>query len=298
MKASEGFLHVIKPGFYSTIQDKGRPGYGMWGIPSSGAADRISFDLANRLLNNDPNSACLEMTVSGGEYQFNGPTNIVLTGAQTDLYLNGSPIELNTVYHVKKQDELQIGRFEKGARMYLGVYGGFKTEEVLGSRSWFKGITKDIKLNKFDSLSFKRQPKPQDHHRSSVKPNQSHFTNNTLEVYKGPESTQLSSDQMNQLLNEEFEISQQQNRMGVQLSNLLPNELKEIITVPVYTGTVQLTPNGRIIILMQDAQVTGGYPRIFQLSDPIAISTLAQKQPGQKIKFKLLQNELEKNEEK
>ena len=75
--------------------------------------------------------------------------------------------------------------------------------------------------------------------------------------------------------------------MAYQLKEPLENELTSIITSLVLPGTVQLTPSGKLIILMRDCQTTGGYPRILQLSED-SINRLAQKFTGDKINFILI----------
>ncbi|MDA9356835.1 biotin-dependent carboxyltransferase family protein [Flavobacteriaceae bacterium] len=74
--------------------------------------------------------------------------------------------------------------------------------------------------------------------------------------------------------------------MAIQLSNLLVNNLDSIITSLVIPGTVQLTPNGRLIILMRDCQTTGGYPRILQLTEK-SINCLAQLKKDSSLSFSL-----------
>jgi hypothetical protein len=66
--------------------------------------------------------------------------------------------------------------------------------------------------------------------------------------------------------------------------NSLENDLPSMLTSAVLPGTVQLTPSGALIILMRDAQVTGGYPRVLQLMDE-GISCLAQKVVGERVRF-------------
>ena len=78
--------------------------------------------------------------------------------------------------------------------------------------------------------------------------------------------------------------------MAYQIKELINNELKEIITSFVIPGTVQLTPSGKLIILMRDCQTTGGYPRILQLSAS-SIDKLSQKLMNESIMFKLLDNQ-------
>jgi allophanate hydrolase subunit 2 len=75
--------------------------------------------------------------------------------------------------------------------------------------------------------------------------------------------------------------------MGIQLDELVMNELEDLPTNPVFPGTVQLTPSGKIIVLMRDAGVTGGYPRILQLTED-SINRLAQKKTGDSICFQLI----------
>ncbi|MEK9613648.1 MAG: allophanate hydrolase, partial [Flavobacteriaceae bacterium] len=112
------------------------------------------------------------------------------------------------------------------------------------------------------------------------------WKNNDLSVFKGPEFDQLPKVIQHKLITRTFHIHSNNNRMGYQLKEKIEVNLSQIWTAPVLPGTVQCTPEGRIIILMRDAQVSGGYPRIFQLSDP-AIDCLAQKSTGDPIQFKI-----------
>ena len=49
---------------------------------------------------------------------------------------------------------------------------------------------------------------------------------------------------------------------------------------------VQLTPSGKVIFLMRDCQITGGYPRILQLTEK-GINQLSQKTTNNKFRFVL-----------
>ena len=74
--------------------------------------------------------------------------------------------------------------------------------------------------------------------------------------------------------------------MAYQLIETFENDLKPIITSAVLPGTVQLTPSGKLIVLMRDCQTTGGYPRVLQLK-ALALDVLAQKFTGNNIEFVL-----------
>jgi len=108
----------------------------------------------------------------------------------------------------------------------------------------------------------------------------------TIEVYPGPEFSLLSDKQKKQLTNTILYVTPQSNRMGILLDGLVVSNVKEIITAPVQPGTVQLTPSGKCIVLMRDAQTTGGYARVLQLSNE-GINRIAQKRPGETLNFKL-----------
>ena len=86
-------------------------------------------------------------------------------------------------------------------------------------------------------------------------------------AFKGPEYDMLNSNQKEFISSNIFKISNNYNRMAIQLSDLLVNNLNPIITSIVMPGTVQLTPAGSLIILMKDCQTTGGYPRILQIEE-------------------------------
>ncbi|MDG1218724.1 MAG: biotin-dependent carboxyltransferase family protein [Flavobacteriaceae bacterium] len=276
-------IKVIKPGLYSTIQDKGRKGQQSYGIPYSGSMDSFSSDLANKILNNSINSAVLEITMVGPVLEFINETVICVTGANLSPLLNNKIIKMNNPIYVKPYDVLSFGVLKSGLRSYIAILGGFKTEKVFGSRSMFKNITKAVKLAKNDVLNFN-----EDIIFKSSKINLHKISNidNEIKAYKGPEFDMLDSNQKDFVLSKKFVISNNYNRMAIQLSDLLINNLDPIITSIVMPGTVQLTPVGKMIILMKDCQTTGGYPRILQV-DEKSINSLAQLKKDSHLWFSL-----------
>ena len=278
---------ILSAGLQTTIQDIGRKEFRSFGVPISGAMDKFSLILANKLLNNEEGSPVMEITISGPKILFEDNTLIVVTGANISPKLNEQPIELNLVYEVKATDVLSFGKLIFGSRAYLGVKGGFKTENKLDSYSYFKGVTSRSIVKKGDRLKISNYNSEFKITSSKVKVKESHFNVNRLEVTKGPEFSRLSKKHREILFSKNFEIDNLNNRMGYQLKNeYFIIEKSEIITSAVIPGTVQLTPSGKLIILMRDCPTTGGYPRILQLTD-IAINQLAQKKTGNIIKFDL-----------
>ena len=279
-------IKVLKAGFYSSIQDFGRYGYQEFGVPFSGVMDRKAAAFANSLVGNSEDEAVLEMTMLGASLQFSVNTYIAFSGAQMDAKLNGVGAMNNSLIAINPGDILSFGKLKLGFRCYLAVLGGFNTETVMKSKSMYPNITKASRLLKNDELAINASSLENQNTYSRIRYDESYMNSSTLEVYGGPEFENLTDTQQNELLSTCFTISNNNSRMGYQLNENLQNDLMAIITGPVIPGTVQLTPSGKLIVLMRDCQTTGGYPRVLQLSET-AINSLSQKYTGQAISFKL-----------
>lgn len=278
-------IKVIKEGLFSTIQDTGRFGFKNIGVPVSGAMDQSSAKLANLLLGNDESSAVLEMTLVGPTLEFMNDTYISITGADMNPSLNKKKVLLNKQLFVNKGDILYLSHSSNGMRTYLGIKGGFNSEKKLGSKSFYKGITKSEKLIKNDKIKFDQtinSPMKTNKNINDFKINRK----SKINVFKGPEFDSLDSNSRDLIFKTHFTIGIN-NRMGYNLVEAIDNKIPSIISSPVMPGTVQLTPSGKLIILCRDCQTTGGYPRILQL-DKNSINRLSQKTIGEIINFKLV----------
>ena len=275
-------IAILHPGIYCSVQDQGRFGHTKIGVPQAGCADAYAAKMANALLKNHEKDALIEITFGQGEFKFTSDTYICLTGGDFSPKLNGKLIKMQSVYFIKKDSVLSFGKRVYGARVYLSVQGGIQTETVYGSRSFFDGITQQ-KLGKGAMLPILPVKERTETSLSKVRVTDKHFTTLYLPCLKGPEFFKLNQEQQRKLFTP-FSISDDNNRVGYRLKESLENNLSSILTSAVLPGTVQLTPSGKCIILMQDCQVTGGYPRILQLSE-IAIARVSQKISGDEIQF-------------
>jgi len=275
-------IAILHPGIYCSVQDQGRFGHTKIGVPQAGCADTYAAKMANALLKNHEKDALIEITFGQGEFKFTSDTYICLTGGDFSPKLNGKLIKMQSVYFIKKDSVLSFGKRVYGARVYLSVQGGIQTETVYGSRSFFDGITQQ-KLGKGTMLPILPVEERTETSLSKVRVTDKHFTTIYLPCLKGPEFFKLNQEQQRKLFTP-FSISDDNNRVGYRLKESLKNNLSSILTSAVLPGTVQLTPSGKCIILLQDCQVTGGYPRILQLTE-IAIARVSQKITGDKIQF-------------
>ncbi len=281
-------ITIEQAGFYTTIQDKGRVGVAYLGIPESGAMDKKALQLANALINNSEETAVLEYTLVGPVIRFNCERHFVITGGITDASLDAQAVYNHKIYLAHKGQILKISRITEGCRGYLSIAGGVLSNSVLGSRSMYIPITENTVITKGTKLNIGASTYGTiKGARINITKTTTYLTTQELEVYKGPEHSLLSKIQSKEFKNTKYTVSKLWNRMAVQLKEAMVHTIPSIQTGPVLPGTVQLTPAGRIIILMRDCQTTGGYPRIFQLSEK-AIHVLAQKKQDDVVSFLLI----------
>ena len=283
-----GELEVLHPGLYSSIQDLGRNNFRKFGVPQSGVMDSYAAKKANLILSNSETDPVLEITQMGPKLKFYSPTRIAICGAALSPKINNIEFSNNKLIPVASGDILSFGKRIFGCRAYIAIAGGFISEKVLNSYSWYNEITESSILNKGMHLKYPEVKILSNRLNASLKVDTSYIRSNSIKVYKGPEHDLLSLSQKELLLNTEFTVDVSNNRMAIQLTEPLHNKLKPIITGPVLPGTVQLTPSGKLILLMRDCQTTGGYPRILHLSED-GINTISQKVTGESFKFQLNQ---------
>lgn len=279
-------IEVLSSGLLSTVQDRGRLGYTGYGVPVSGVMDQYSAGVANLLLHNPVGAAVLEITLQGPKLCFRKATRITVGGLGARITLDEKEVRINEPQGVRKGQTLQIHRITRGARVYLAVKDGFRTEEVLNSRSFYAAVTGQSKIKAGDQLPFRVYEDEVFHSHATVKFDKERYRSHTLEVFPGPEWKLLPGKIQKELQGSVFHISKHNNRMAYQLREKIENAIAGIYTQPVLPGTVQFTPAGNLIILMRDCQITGGYPRIFQLTED-SLNRLAQKKMGEEIQFRL-----------
>lgn len=249
-------LEITKPGLLTTIQDAGRRGSHFYALPTSGAMDPNAAAIALLLLDQDPASPLIECTSLAPSICFYGPARIALTGADFHWTLNGHSVPLNTALEVQDGDVLNGKHARDQLRGYIAVAGDWQGDKVYGSHSTYLngrfGGWQGRALQKGDRLEWRWE--------TAVSKDGIPL----IPIQKGPEYDLLSPAAQTQLVSTPYEIAPDSNRMGARLigpvldcsSYQLPD------SVPVLPGFIQLPPSGQPIVVLQDGQVTGGYPRI------------------------------------
>ena len=290
-------LRIIKNGLLDTIQDEGRYGYQHLGINPGGAMDNISMRVANMLVGNDPCEAVIEMHFPAAEIFFEQSALIALSGADFSAMINTHPVALNKPLMVQEGSVLRFTKNISGCRVYFSIQGGFVADEWLASCSTHL----KVKAGGFAGRALQR------YDRILLKQNMAHtFVNeeeafrilpwqaNTTDLYtmgnfhfiQGAEYAYLDEPSKAHLEAGVFIISKQSDRMGYRLEGpvIQLTTPMELISTAVTKGTIQLLPDGQLIVLMADHQTTGGYPRVAHVISA-DIPSLSQTGVGQKIVF-------------
>ncbi|WP_053224217.1 5-oxoprolinase subunit C family protein [Roseivirga seohaensis] len=285
-------LHFLKPGLQTTIQDLGRHGVQDLGIPINGAMDKASAQLANHLVGNSADSQVLEITLLGPKIQFEGQCQIAITGADLSAEINGNTIPLFRTINIEHGDVLSFGKPLTGCRAYLAINGKWDIQSWLGS---FSASATNTAQTTPDSIIVKDQileiirGKDQPIITISESERPSLSIEAPIKVYPGPEFEAFSAVEKQSFFGDRFTIGQDSNRMGYRLKEALNGYTKkeEVISSGVIPGTIQITNSGQPIVLMADAQTTGGYPRIANVSST-ELDRLAHFKPGDTVRFELI----------
>lgn len=292
---------IIKPGILDTIQDLGRTGYGSWGINPGGVMDRYAAQVANLLVGNCGHEAVMEVHFPGPQILFEQNTLIAITGADFSPTVNDEKIPTWQPIVVRKNTVLQFPSLTKGGRCYISVHGGYCADKWLNSYSTHLkaaiGGWQGRALKKGDELPFKENTV----YFAGLLKEESNFEIlpwrvNAEKVYRFPheigfipghEWDRLSSSAQNNFLENNFLIHPSSDRMGYQLKGapLALEQSIELVSSAVSFGTVQLLPNGQLIVLMADHQTTGGYPRVAHVISA-HLPKLAQLRPSDSVQFR------------
>lgn len=261
-------IYIEKAGLQTTIQDLGRFGLRSFGIPISGAMDANAHQLANKIVGNDINAPTLEMTLKGDKIHFLNHANIAITGGDMTAKLNGSHCQMYQIVEVKAGDILSFGFAKTGCRTYLAIQGRIKADFDFNSYSTYIygkfGGYKGRKLANDDIITIEKDF----YENEKVKVDKNEIpiiTSNILvRVIPAPEFDWFDSSMIEQFLNTTYKVTADNNRMGMKLygSPIHLKEPRKMISSPTALGTIQVLPNGQLIVLLHDGQTTGGYPRI------------------------------------
>jgi KipI family sensor histidine kinase inhibitor len=282
---------VVRPGLFTTIQDRGRWGHQADGVPVGGALDRVSHSAANALVGNDADAATLEVTLLGPELRFECDAVVAVTGADLGARVDGADVALNSTITCRRGAVLRFGERRSGSRAYVAVDGGIDVEPMLGSRATSVlcglGGVDGRAIVAGDRLPLGASARPE-RVRRVVDPAPVPHGGARVRVLPGPHQEFFPDVAFDHLQRGRFTITPRSDRMGYRLEGArLPRmEGREMISDAAFIGGIQVPSSGEPILLMTDRQTTGGYPQIATVITadlPLA----GQLAPGDWIEFEI-----------
>lgn len=266
-----GKVSIMSTGPLATLQDVGRPGYRKYGIPSSGAMDKEWMAWANRAVGNSEDFPVIELALGGMTLEVLEATELSVVGA--DMKVNG--VKTTAAVTLMKDDKIEISQPSHNYA-YVAIGGALEGRQDFGSISTYVmagfGGLDGSPLKKGDVLLTQGSGTID----SLAKPMERDCQSAMVRIMKGPEWSSLKElpDRVT------FKVDPSSDRMGIRLKgSTLLSDYKELASSAVIPGTVQLPASGEPIILMNDCQTTGGYPRIAKVLDE-DLGKLAQVKPG------------------
>ena len=285
-------LIVTNAGVLSLIQDAGRYGAFNLGLTNGGPADSLAFYWANRLCSNELNSTAIEISLGGLELTAQVDCVIAVTGAPMPLTLNGQPKALWCSFLVKAGDAISLGFTPLGVRCYLAVAGGFDIKPSFGStatvcRESVGGLNGD-KLVKKDVLPCQAVSKADYRLKQLMLPEheQPEYANEVkLHTVLSYQHAHFSNIEKRVFFSSEYQISKHWDRMGYRLQGrAIKADVAGILSEGICYGAVQIPADGQPIVLLNDRQTIGGYPKIGAVISQDC-AKLSQCRQGDKVRF-------------
>jgi antagonist of KipI len=293
---------AIRAGFLTSVQDLGRPGFRQFGVSLGGALDAHALRVANLLAGNDESAAGLEITFGGLRLRFSDDRIVAWGGGEFKARVGSTPLDAGHPALVRAGEEFSIEPPALGCRAWLAISGGIDVPLVLGSRAGdlragFGGIdgrplrdseqvplgenTPRVKglIDKLRSEQIGRWKPPHDWSNTAQRAP-------TLRYIRGADSDRFVNAARQSFSSESFFVSPDSDRMGIRLDGpqLERTEDVDLLSEAVAPGTVQVPPNGRPILLLNDCQTIGGYPKIAHVIT-VDLPITTQLCPGDRVRF-------------
>lgn len=281
---------VERPGLTTTLQDLGRPGHAALGVSRSGALDHRSLRAASRLVGNASGAACLE-TYGGLRLRAVGELVLAITGAEVTATIRPAPRPADSCppaalsrprsapllqpFLLDDGETLELGFPRRGSVAYVAVRGGFAVEPVLGSLSTdllsglgplplVAGDVLPIGESPFGAVdpSWLDRPGP-GAGETELLPATGRTV--TLDVVLGPHTPMFTGQALERLLDQEWEVTPESNRVGFRLHGEQPLprlDHRQLESAGMASGALEVPSNGQPVLFMADHPLTGGYPVI------------------------------------
>lgn len=288
-------LKVLDPGLHTTVQDLGRFGYQAQGVPVSGALDSLSVRLANALVGNPAKTPVLEALGSGPALEVAATAiRVAVAGASASLVTDDGKRVIPAWQSVRlaRGAVVRIVLGRESACAYLATEGGIAVAPVLGSASTYVrarlGGFQGRALRRGDLVPVPTEQAAECEERRLPSPPAA-AGDQPIRIVLGPQQERFTKAAVAALLNAEFRVSNNADRMGMRLDGPMLRHRGgwDIVSDAIATGAIQVPGSGQPILLLADHQTTGGYPKIATIVSA-DLSVVGRRRPGDAIRFRAI----------
>ncbi|WP_439685415.1 Urea amidolyase related protein [Cupriavidus oxalaticus] len=266
-------LKVKGTGLQTVFQDPGRHGQAGQGVSASGAMDQAALKAANRLVGNASDAAALETIGTGLQLQSVGESVLAVTGADAPLTVRTADgrqwdAPNHQAVALADGDTLTIGQPLAGARCYVAARGGFAVAPVLGSCATDTlarvgpaplAVGDVIDLRPAPAGAIVGAPEMPAEDLPTLEQEV------VLDVVLGPRTDWFTTESVERLAAQRWQVTPQSNRVGLRLAGEVPLERAvagELPSEGTALGALQVPPSGQPVLFLADHPLTGGYPVI------------------------------------
>ncbi|MCP5268875.1 MAG: biotin-dependent carboxyltransferase family protein [Zoogloeaceae bacterium] len=284
-------MTVVFPGALASLQDKGRSGLRRAGVPLSGALEPAWLRLANALAGNAEKGPAIEFF--GGGLQLKAEEVPVLLGLAgfftADVIGRDGSRRSVTSWRslvLAPGEQLRCGMTTQGRLAYVAV-SGLQAPRLLGSASTYARAGIGRLLAAGDRLEVAA---------AAAVPAQGlailpEYDTLPVRVVLGPQADYFDEAALAMFAANEYRVTAESDRMGMRLDgpplSHRPDKGVEIISDATVPGSIQVPGNGKPIVLLNDGQTAGGYPKIATVisADLPRIAVLSA---GQSVRFRVV----------
>jgi biotin-dependent carboxylase-like uncharacterized protein len=261
-------IEIVEAGIATTVQDRGRPGYGHLGVPPSGAVDPELAALTNRLVGNPPDAALIETC---------GNLMLRVTGAV--LIATSSELAPTSM---RAGESLRLPVDPERLWQYVAVRGGIDVPPVLGSRA-----TDTLSgLGPAPPTAGQLLPiGPEPHAPVAVDRAPRVDAVRAVRLSPGPRLDWFEPASFERFLVGSWTVTES-SRIGVRLSGvrLTRRVTRDLPSEGLVRGAIQLPPDSDPVMLLADHPTTGGYP-VIAVVHPADVAIVAHTAAGRSVRF-------------
>jgi biotin-dependent carboxylase-like uncharacterized protein len=281
-------VEIVQPGLLSLLQDRGRFGQAALGLTTGGPMDPVAANIANRLLQNPADATLIEVSFGGLSLRADTDIQVAVTGATLPLAVDDQEQAMWRVLTIAAGSTLTLGFSEVGCRSYLAIRGGFDIAPTFGSsatvvREQIGGLD-GARLKAGDRLPLTPataveplwlapELRPRYHRRCTVR------------VIPGYQQKHFPRLEQRRFYASEYQVSERSDRMGYRLEGPgVACDIEGILSEGIAAGAIQVPADGQPIVLLNDRQTIGGYPKLGTALS-LDSAALAQLRPGDRVNF-------------